>query len=93
MATPKYERLLKALAKKPMSYSQIHEWLARNSELAGVSTKLHDFALYGTINRVGILRRFCGKTKNGQWKVVRKTRVPVRPVIKATSSYWTTISP
>jgi hypothetical protein len=91
--TPKYEALLKAMATKPMNYTEIKNWLASRS--AGYANadmvRLHDFSLYGTDKRQGILERFCRKNNDGRWQTVVKVEAPYTPVRNETSGvvfFW-----
>ena len=78
----KFEGLLKTLATRPMNYTEIRNWLASRS--AGYrsfsETKLYDFSLYGTDNRVGLLPRFCRKNNDGRWQTIRKVESPFTPI-------------
>ena len=93
--TPKYEALLKAMASKPMNYTEIKNWLASRSGGYANSeeVRLHDFSLYGTDSRVGLLERFCRKNNDGRWQTVRKVEGPYTPVRYGgvpsfLSNYW-----
>jgi hypothetical protein len=82
MATSKYEALLKALATRPMNYTEIQNWLASCSggtRNAG-QVDLHNFSLYGTSERDGLLRKFCRKNNDGRYQTVRKVEAPLRTV-------------
>ena len=78
----KLEALLKTLASKPMNYTEIRNWLASRSGgyQSFAETKLYDFSLYGTGDRVGLLSRFCRKNNDGRWQTVRKVEGPFTPV-------------
>ena len=80
--TPKYASLLKALATRPMNYTEIQNWLASRSGGVADATEmgLHNFSLYGTENRVGILERFCRQNNDGRYQTVRKVEGPFSPV-------------
>jgi len=80
--TPKYETLLKTLATRPMNYTEIQNWLASRSGgmAAGTEMGLHNFSLYGTGTRVGLLQRFCRKNNDGRWQTIRKVEAPFTPV-------------
>ena len=79
---PKFQSLLKVLASRPMNYTEIRNWFASRSGgyLSFEQTKLYDFALYGTENRVGLLARFCRKNNDGRWQTIRKVEAPFTPV-------------
>jgi hypothetical protein len=78
----KFESLLKALATKPMNNTEIRNWLASRS--AGYQsfeqTRLYDFSLYGTAERVGILERFTRQNNDGRYQTIRKVVGPFTPV-------------
>lgn len=80
--TPKFEALLKVLATRPMNYTEIRNWLASRSGgyQSFDETKLYDFSLYGTDERVGLLKRFCRQNRDGRWQTVRKVSPPFTPV-------------
>jgi len=80
--TPKFEALLKTLATRPMNYTEIRNWLASRSAgyQAFEDTKLYDYSLYGTGDRVGILERFCRQNKDGRYQTVRKVQAPFTPL-------------
>ncbi len=80
--TPKFEALLKTLASRPMTYTEIRNWLASRSGgryLSFDETRLYDFSLYGTPEKVGLLRRFCRKNSDGRYQTVRKVEAPFTP--------------
>lgn len=78
----KFEALLKTLAQRPMNYTEIRNWLASRSAgyQAFEDTKLYDFSLYGTGEKVGLLERFCRQNTDGRYQTVRKVRAPFTPV-------------
>lgn len=81
--TTKFEALLKALASRPMSYTEIRRWLASRSGAAHLSfdeTRLYDFSLYGTPEKVGLLERFCRRNNDGRFQTVRKVEAPFTPI-------------
>lgn len=91
--TPKYEKLLKTLATRPMNYTEIQNWLASRSGGRTFSNeqRKHDFSLYGTATRQGLLERFCRKNSDGRWQTVVKVEAPYTPVRNETpyvSIFW-----
>ncbi len=84
MATraPKFEALLRMLASRPMSYTEIRNWLASRSGgkyLGFEQTRLYDFSLYGTPDKVGVLERFCRRNNDGRYQTIRKVTAPFTP--------------
>ncbi len=65
---PKLHRLLLQLKSKPMTYTEIHQYLAKLNP-DRVSTELWNPSLYGTNEREGVLERFCRKNTKRQWYV------------------------
>jgi hypothetical protein len=65
-----------------MNYTEIQNWLASRSGgmASGTEMGLHNFSLYGTDTRVGILQRFCRKNNDGRWQTIRKVEAPFTPV-------------
>jgi len=80
--TPKFEALLKTLAQRPMTYTEIRNWLAsRSGGLQSVDeTRLYDYSLFGTGARVGLLERFARRNNDGRYQTIRKVKGPFTPV-------------
>lgn len=81
--TPKFEALLKAMARKPMNRKEITNFLIRRSGGTLSYETAYDYwnsNLYGTTNRVGLLERYTRQNKDGRYQTVRKVVGPFNPV-------------
>lgn len=69
--TTKLEVLLKTMEFRPMTYTQIKEFLFSLDGRKKHARGAYDTSLYGDFEREGVLQRFCRRTKGGKWKTVR----------------------
>lgn len=79
--TTKFQKLLKRLQTKPMTYTEIKKFLSKGN-YSGRPTNLYDPSLYGTSTREGILPRFCLKNSDGKYYVPEGTVItgPATPL-------------
>lgn len=77
----KTEKLLKAIARRKngMTRKEMVTFLLKGSGLTyepTLDSNRYNATLYGTSTRYGILERFCSKTSDGKYKVIRPIAAP-----------------